>query len=71
MHTVTSCILDHKCLAKFLIKLSPNGPLASNSFFRPKPISKVDIIKTEIATIAFFSSPPFPLLAPQSFSPVL
>ena len=33
--------------------------------------SKVDIIKTEIATIAFFSSPPFPLLAPQSFSPVL
>ena len=32
-------------------------------FFRPKTISKVVIIKTESATIAFFSSPPFLLVA--------
>ena len=31
-------------------------------FFRPKTISKVAIIKTKSATIAFFSSPPFLLL---------
>ena len=42
------------CLAGFLITLSPNGPFVSNSFFRPKTISKVAIIKTKSATIAFF-----------------
>ena len=50
-------------LAGFLKTSSPNGPFASNSFFRPKTISKVAIIKTKSATIAFFSSPPFLLLA--------
>ena len=39
-------------------------------FFRPKTISKVAIIKTKSATIAFFSSPPF-LLPALSFSPFL
>ena len=39
--------------------------LAFDSFF-----SKVAIMKTNIATIAFFSSPPFFLLA-LSFSPFL
>ena len=42
------------CLAGFLITLSPNGSFVSNSFFRPKTISKVAIIKTKSATIAFF-----------------
>ena len=37
-------------------------------FFRPKTISNVAIIKTTSAIIAFFSSPPFFLLA-VSFSP--
>ena len=36
---------------------------ASNSFFRPRTIFKVAVIKTKSATIAFFSSPPFHLLA--------
>ena len=49
-------------LAGFLITLSPNRPFASNTFFRPKIISKVAITKTKSAT-AFFSSPPFLLLA--------
>ena len=44
------------CLAGFLITLSPNGLFVSNSFFRPKTISKVAIIKTKSATIAFFFS---------------
>ena len=57
-------------LAGFLITLSPNGPFVSNSFFRPKTISKVATIKTKSATIACFSSPPFLLLA-LSFSPFL
>ena len=39
----------------------------SNSFFRPKTISKVAIIKTKSAAIAFFSSPPFLLLALSLF----
>ena len=52
-------------LAGFLITLSTNWPFASNSFFRPKTISKVAIIKTKSATIAFFSSPPF--TSPRSF----
>ena len=60
----------HVYLAGFLITLSRNGPFASNSFFRPKTVSKVAIIKTKRATIAFFSSPPFLLLA-LSFSPFL
>ena len=37
-------------------------------FYRPKAISKVAIIKAKSATIAFFSSPPFLLLA-LAFSP--
>ena len=57
-------------LAGFLKTLSPDGSFASNSFFGPKTISKVAIIKTKSATIAFFSSPPFLLLA-LSFSPFL
>ena len=39
-------------------------------FFRPKAISKAAIIKTKIATITFFSSPPFFVFA-LSFSPFL
>ena len=39
-------------------------------YFRPKTISKVAIIKTKSATIVFFSSPPFFLLA-LSFFPFL
>ena len=38
----------------FLITLSPNGPFASDRFFRPKTISEVAILKTNSATIAFF-----------------
>ena len=48
----------------------PNGPFASNSLLRPKPFSKVAIIKTKSVTIAFFSSPPFLHLA-LSLSPFL
>ena len=48
----------------------PNGPFASNSLLRPKPFSKVAIIKTKNVTIAFFSSPPFLHLA-LSLSPFL
>ena len=49
--------------------LSPNGPFASNSFFRPKTISKVAIIKPRVQRLLFFfSSPPFLLLA-LSFIP--
>ena len=47
-----------------------NRPFAFNSFFRPKPISKVAIVKTKSAIIACFSSPPFLLLS-LSFSPFL
>ena len=57
-------------MAGFLKTLSSNGPFPSNSFFRPKTISKVAIKKLKSATIAFFSSPPFLLLA-LSFSPFL
>ena len=46
-------------LAGFLKRLPPNGPFASNSIFRLKSISKVAIIKTKSAAIAFFSSPPY------------
>ena len=46
-------------LAGVLKTLLPNRLLPSNSFFRTKTISKVAIIKTKSATIAFFSSPPF------------
>ena len=46
--------LYHLCLAGFLITLSPNGPFASDRFFRPKTISEVAILKTNSATIAFF-----------------
>ena len=35
--------------------LSPNGPFASNSFFRPKTISKVAIIKPRVQRLLFFS----------------
>ena len=49
--------------------LSPNEPFASNSFFRPKTISKVAIIKPRVQRLLFFfSSPPFLLLA-LSFIP--
>ena len=39
----------HVNIAGFLIKLSPNRPYASNSFFRLKT-SKVAIVKTKSAT---------------------
>ena len=39
--------------SRFLKTLSPDGPFASDSFFRPKTISKVAIIKTKSATITF------------------
>ena len=51
-------------LAIFLITLSLNRAFASNSFFRPKTIFKVAIIKTKSATTAFFFSS-FP--SPHSF----
>ena len=54
-------------LAGFLKTLSQNGPFASNSLFRPKTISNVAIIKTKSTTFAFFSSPPFLLLALSFF----
>ena len=44
-------------LAGFLKTLSPDGPFASNSFFVPKTIAKVAIIKTKSATIALISFP--------------
>ena len=50
------------CLARFLKTLPPNGPFVSNSFF-----PKIAIIETKSATIAFFSSPPFFLLALSFF----
>ena len=50
-------------LLLFLITLSPDGPFTSNSFFRPK--TKVAIIKTKSATIAFFFFASFP--SPHSF----
>ena len=57
--------------AGFLTMLSPNGPLASNSFFRRKTISKLAIIKLRVQLLLFFGfSPPFLLLA-LSFSPFL
>ena len=42
---------------------------ASNSYFRAKTISKVAIIKTKSATIAFFSLPPFLFLTLSFFPP--
>ena len=42
-------------LVGFLKTLLLNGPFGSNSFFRPKIISKVPTIKTKCATIVFFS----------------
>ena len=50
------------CLAGFLKTLQPNGSFSVQQFFFP-PVSNVAIIKTKSATIAFFSSPPFFLLA--------
>ena len=54
----------HIYLAGFFKTLSPNGPFASNRFFRPKITSKVPTIKAKSATIVFFlfSSFPFPSL---------
>ena len=54
-------------LAGFLKRLLPNGPFASNSFFRLKSISKVAIIKTKSAIAylpfrSFFFSFLFPSL---------
>ena len=58
------------CISTRILKtLSPNGPFASNSFFRPKTISKVAITeKLRMQPLPFFSSHRFLLLAP-SFSP--
>ena len=53
------------CLKTFL----PNRLLPSNRFFRPKTLQSSHY-KPKSATIAFFSSPPFVLLA-LSFSPFL
>ena len=51
-------LYNYSRLFGFLITLSPNGPFASNSFFRPKTISRVAIIKTKSAAIVFFFSSP-------------
>ena len=58
-----------KSIAGFLITgYRQTGLLRrSNSFFRPKTVSKVAIIKTKSAAIAFFSSPPFLPLALSLF----
>ena len=42
--------------AGFLTMLSPNGPLASNSCFRRKTISKVAIIKLTVQLLLFLAS---------------
>ena len=56
--------LSPVCLAGFLKTLPPNGPFLSNSFF----FSKIAmIVEARSATIAFFSSPPFFLLALSFF----
>ena len=51
------------CLTGFLKTLPPNRPFVSNSPF----FSKIAIIETKSATIAFFSSPPFFLRALSFF----
>ena len=63
--------ISQNLLAGFLKTLPPSGPFPSKSFFfSAKKLSRVAIVKTESATIGFFSSPPFFLLA-LSFSPFL
>ena len=67
-----SCMYDNFLflldLAGALTTLSSNGAFASNSLIIwPKTVSKVAIIKTKSAAIAFFSSPPFLLLALSAF----
>ena len=69
-HLASMLLICQDLLGGFLITLLQNGPFASNNFFRPKSTAKVAIIKTKSAAIAFFSSPPFLLLA-LSFSPFL
>ena len=69
-HLASTLLILQNRLAGFLKTLSPNGPFPSNSFFRPKTTSKVVIIKTMKATIAFSPSPSFCLHA-LSFSPFL
>ena len=56
-------------LPGFFNTLLPKGSFASNIFFTGSHC-KVAIVKTKGATVAFFSSHPFPLLA-LSFSPLL
>ena len=51
------------CLTGFLKTLPLNGRFVSNGFF----FSKIAIIEARSATIAFFSSPPFFLLALSFF----
>ena len=71
-HLASMLLISQDLLAGFLITLLQNGPFASNSFFRPKSITKVAITKTKSAKsiIVFFSFLPF-LLLTLSFSPFL
>ena len=55
--------LSPVCLTGFLKTLPPNGPFLSNSFFS----SKIAMIESKSATIDFFSSPLFFLLALSFF----
>ena len=54
--------------AGFFTMLSPNGPFASNSFFRRKTISKVAIIKLRVQLLLFFFFSSHFLLLALSFS---
>ena len=50
-HLASMLLISLDYRAGFLITLLPNRPFASNSFFRPKTIFKVAIMKTMRATI--------------------
>ena len=67
--SATIVVLLH--LAGFLKTYSPKGPVSSNSFPRPKIFSKVAIIKTKNAAIAFFLFSSFPSLRSFFFPPFL
>ena len=63
-HLASMLLISQDLLAGFLIALLQNGPFASNSFFWPKSIAKVAIIKKECNNCVFlFSS----FCSPRSF----
>ena len=53
-HLASMLLILQNILAGFLKTVPANGPFVSNSFFRPKTISKVTTIKAKSATIALF-----------------